>query len=128
MQNLPQKQIDRIVLAIFSVLALSLISSTINKISVNYRLQGEIELLTAEVEVLKLENQNIKYRLAYYESDEYVELKLKEADKVARPGEKVVFLEKDIRPSIDDEESSIEPEVMESKSNLQLWIDFFRGV
>ena len=127
MNNSNQNQLDRIVLGVFTVLAVSLIYNTIDAIYRNYQLQGRVELLTQEIEVLELENSNLKSRILFYETDAYQDLALRERGNVASPGEKVVLFQKDIRPNFESETTETKQTPENDKSNFSKWLDFFSG-
>ena len=58
----------------------------------NYRLQQKYDRLTAEVELQELENQNLRYNIAYLKTDDYKELAARDKFTKALPGEHLVYL------------------------------------
>lgn len=114
-----------IVLAAFAVLAISLVWNTTEAIYRNYDLQQQVNELEAELEVMELRNQNLAFDVAYYNTETFLELEAREKFNKIKPGEKIVLLEKNTEPEIDNSSSS-NSEVDQS-SNKQLWFDFLMG-
>ena len=119
---------DLIVMAVFGLLGLSLIWNTTRVIYRNYELQQQVDQLTAEIEVVEIENQNLTYNIEYYQTDSFLELEAREKFNKARPGEKLVLLPKDF--SLPDQESSTPAETDDQpqyRSNFSAWWEFLFG-
>ena len=75
---------------LFAIIAFSLTLSTAKVIQKNYTIQKDIAALEQENEVRELENQRMKYQIAYYKSDAYLELEARRKLNKAGVGEKVI--------------------------------------
>lgn len=73
-------------------IALGLGWNTISAMQRNYRLQQKYDTLKAESELIGLENQNLRYNIAYLKTDDYKELAAREKFNKALPGETMVYL------------------------------------
>lgn len=113
------------------LIAAGLTWNTVTAMQRNYRLQQKYDQLKAEVELQELENQNLKYNIAYLKTDDYLELAAREKFNKANPGETMVYL-----PSSGKEEQAavIKSPVVAKKSeptgwraNLQAWLKFLKG-
>ncbi len=116
-------------LAIFAFLfvAASLVWSTIKVIEKNYDLQQEVYSLEDEVELLDLENQNLKLSIAYYKSDGFLELEAREKFNKVAAGEKVLILPKNTSVKIEDPPEAPNAPEPETKTNFDAWLDFLMG-
>jgi cell division protein FtsB len=120
------------VFVLFVIIAFSLVYNTLKVIQRNYELQQQVDKLAAEVALIEIQNQNLKYNIEYYKTDAYLEVEAKRRFNLAESGEKVVLLPKD-----GDEEpekfSSSGIEITTSKpkakyqENLDSWLTFIFG-
>lgn len=105
--------------------------STISNIARNYELQGRIDRLNQENQLLQLQNQELEYRIAYYQTDSYVDLQARDKLNMAAPGERVLVAGDKI-PGEDDllaklkAEHAVTSELI-GKSNFQQWLHFLFG-
>jgi cell division protein FtsB len=76
------------------VIALGLVWSTVEVMQRNYYLQQKFNKLSAEVELQKIENQNLRYNINYLKTDDYLELAARSKFNKASPGETMVYLPK----------------------------------
>ncbi len=74
------------------LVALGLAWNTVSAMQRNYRLQQQYDQLKAEVELYGLENQNLRYTIAYQKTDDYLELAARDKFNKANPGETLVYL------------------------------------
>ena len=74
------------------LIALGLGWNTVSAMQRNYRLQQKYDELQAEVELHELQNQNLKYNIAYLKTDDYKELAAREKFNKVLPGESLVYL------------------------------------
>ena len=74
------------------LIALALGWNTISAMQRNYRLQQKYDQLKAEVELQELQNQNLRYNIAYLKTDDYKELAARDKFSKALPGENMVYL------------------------------------
>lgn len=112
------------------ILALVWLVSAVRVISLNHAQQRKLDAKLREVEVLKLQAQNLAYEQEYYKSQEYQDLAIRQKTNLALPGEKVLIMS-DYSPWVEDKEKQLqqaESSVEEEKpSNFRQWMDFFFG-
>ena len=73
-------------------LAFGLGWNTISAMQRNYHLQQKYDQLKAEVELFDLQNQNLRYNIAYLKTDDFLELAAREKFNKSLPGESMVYL------------------------------------
>lgn len=109
--------------ALFLVLAASLTWNTVKVIQRNFDLQQQVNELTSQIELLKLQNQNAKYEIEYFKTDTFLELAAREKFQKAAPGETVVNLPKDT--PIETGGSTAEELAEDTINNFDAWMQFF---
>lgn len=116
------------VLILFVVLAVSLIINTFGVIQKNYSLQQDVDELSDKVALVELQNQNLKYNIAYYETDAYLEIEAKRRFNLAAAGESVILLPKDGEPVVEaDTDDLVVVASTDDKSNFEQWMAFLSG-
>lgn len=113
-------------LAFGLLVALSWVWGTVGTLGKNFELQRQVDQLDAQIELAKLQNQNLAYQKNYFESSEYLELSARELLGKVAPGEHVVILpdSSQIKDTTDTPQragSRAEP------SNFSQWMQFFFG-
>ena len=103
--------------------------STLNIISRNYKLQKQVDKLNSEIELLKLQNQELEYRIAYYRTDAFIEKEARDKLSLQAPGEHVVIFPNKIpttaEPQLNaQQQAATEPFIQRSQTNLQHWLYF----
>ncbi len=116
----------------FGVVALLVTWSGIKAVQTNYELEKKISVAKQRNDVAKLENENMKLRNAYYQSEQYLELAARRQFGKAAPGEKLytipegVALAKTVEPLPAPKTTTEQAE--ESKPKLQKnfddWMEF----
>lgn len=120
-----------LVLVAALLLALGLAWNTVTAMQRNYYLQQKYNQLTAEVELLKIKNQNLRYNIEYLKTDEFLEVAAREKFNKAAPGETLVYLPK----SGQDAQSAVAKTEVKQKAklatgwraNVSAWWEFFQG-
>lgn len=117
---------------VFFVFIVLLVSwSGIKAIGTNYELQKKISKLQQEVEIQKLENDNLKLSNQYLETDQFLELAARRQFGKAAPGETVLIVPKEVSLSYVDKSTTegLKKQAQEKKpayqQNFQDWINFF---
>jgi len=117
---------------VFFVFIVLLVSwSGIKAIGTNYELQKKISKLQQEVEIQKLENDNLKLSNQYLETDQFLELAARRQFGKAAPGETVLIVPKEVSLSYVDKSTTegSKKRAQEKKpayqQNFQDWINFF---
>lgn len=121
-----------LVLVLALVLAIALVWNTVGAMQKNYRLQQKYDRLSAETELLELENQNLRYEIEYRKTDAFLELEARDKFNKAEPGEKLVYLPnsgEDARSAVakDDEEKPQRAKKTGILGNLEDWWLFISG-
>lgn len=111
--------------------ALGLGWNTVSAMQRNYRLQQKFDQLKAEVELSELENQNLKYNIAYLKTDDYRELAARDKFNKALPGETMVYLPK--HSSVTQApiaKNKVQPKKVQPggwQANVKAWWQFLQG-
>lgn len=121
----------QVVMYVFAAIFAILISwSGVRAIQTNYELQKKIVRLQQEVEISKLENENLRLENKYLETDAFLELAARRQFAKAAPGETLYIVPKrvalaQVTPPTDhniEKASSKKPTYQE---NLEAWSSFF---
>lgn len=113
------------------VLALGLGWNTITAMQRNYRLQQKYNLLQAEVELEELQNENLKYNIAYLKTNDYLEIAARDKFNKALPGETMVYLPSNSasKRAAVAKKTVLQKQNKETgwRANVQAWWGFLRG-
>lgn len=113
------------------LIALGLGWNTISAMQRNYRLQQKYDQLQAEVELQELQNQNLRYNIAYLKTDDYLELAARDKFSRALPGETMVYLPNQAKANqAPVAKSTVAKKPEEPKGwrgNLRSWLQFLQG-
>lgn len=113
------------------LIALGLAWNTITAMQRNYFLQQKYNQLKAEVELIKVQNQNLRYNIAYLKSDEYLEVAARDKFNKAAPGETLVYLpqngEAQKAPIAKSTAQKQKPRQTGWRANFADWWQFFQG-
>lgn len=114
-------------LALGLLIAVSWVWGTVGTLNRNFQLQQQVDQLDQQIELSKLQNQNLSYQKNYYSSSEYLELSARELLGKVAPGEKIIILPDS--SNITDKTTSAPktPVSTEKPSNFTQWIQFFFG-
>lgn len=113
------------------LIGLALVWNTVTTMQSNYRLQQKFDNLKAEVDLQQLENQNLKFNIAYLKTDDYLELAARDKFNKATPGETMVYLpDNGISQSAPVAKNTVvvkKPEPKGWQENVQTWWHFLQG-
>jgi cell division protein FtsB len=120
-------------LLVFGVIVLLVSWNGVSTIQTNYELQKQIAQYERENELQRLENNNLRLRNQFYETDQYVELQARRLFGKAAPGETLVLVPEavalrnstEIAKPEPEQEPAPQPEKPMYQRNLEAWIDFF---
>ncbi len=125
-------------LHVFVVVALLVTWSGVGVIQDNYKLQRRISELEQENEIQQLENQTVKLRNEYYNTDQYLELTARKQFGLAAPGEILVLVPEHVAlahsvelPKREEQaKEKPKPEKPTYQKNFEAWMEFLfrRGV
>lgn len=106
--------------------------NTVTTMQRNYRLQQKQNRLTDEIELLQLENDNLKYNIAYLKTNDYLELAARKKFDKALSGETLVYLPNagsDRKATVAKAQPKVASEQVTSgwKTNLNSWWRFIQG-
>lgn len=120
-------------LAFFAVILLVAFSS-VKILQTNYELQKKENELKQVNEIKKLENENLKLKNVFFESDEYLELTARRQFNKALPGEELYIIPESVAmrkvkdtPKVSTQEEEIkqkEEKKPEYQRNIEAWRDF----
>jgi|GEM_PF-1411561 len=113
------------------LIALVLGWNTISAMQRNYRLQQKYDQLKAEVDLQALQNQNLRYNIAYLKTDDYKELAARDKFSKALPGESMVYLPgagvAKQAPVVKYVSQVAKPMAKGWRTNIQAWWKFLQG-
>lgn len=120
-------------LVVFGVLALLVSWSGVNVIQTNYDLQKQISKLEQQKQVQELENNNLRLRNEYYNTDQYLELAARRQFGKAAPGEKLLLVPKSVALAHTTDLPAPEKQATQKpqphkptyQKNFEAWLDFF---
>ena len=90
----------------------------------NWQTDQKLKKISNDIDLLSIENQNLKSQVAYYQTDSFKEKEAREKLGLAKPDEKVVILQNEPQ-SPAPTEATTEETVGEKKSNPRLWWEYF---
>ena len=83
-------------MVMFAVIVLLISWSGVKVIQSNYALQKQISVLQQQVDVQRLQNNNLKLQNQYYNTNQYLELSARQNFGLAAPGEKEIIVPKSV--------------------------------
>lgn len=103
--------------------------STLKVIGYNYKLQQQIDTLEKQVELLDLQNKQLEYNNAYYQTNEYADKAARDKLNLQAPGENVVIFPDKIPrglevPKTPEQIADEQSFSQRSKSNFKQWMYF----
>ena len=105
--------------AIGVLVVIYLVTSLFQTIRKNYELNQQIGALEEETELLRIEEEELRYRIEYYKTEAFKEKEARAKLGLQLPGEEVIIL-----PPADDGNKAKPPV---RKTNWQLWREFLFG-
>ncbi len=119
-------------LLVFGIIAILVSWSGLQVIEVNYELQQQIARLEQQNKVTELENDNLKLKNQYYNTDQYLELQARRLFGRGAPGEKLILVPKSVAlahtvdlPDPKKEAAKQEPRKPTYQRNFEAWMSFF---
>jgi cell division protein FtsB len=107
-------------MALGAVMTVYLLSSLVQTVRKNYELNQEIADLQEEIDLLEVQQEELRYRIEYYKTEAFKEKEARAKLGLQLPGEGVIIL-----PAEDDD--SDKPKAKPPRSNLQQWWEFLFG-
>ncbi len=118
--------LNNIVVAVAIVVAMSWAWGSIEAMQYNYELQRSIDNKQQQVEIERLKVSLLEYESKYYQSEEYLELAVRQRMGRGLPGERQLIV-----PSTDeattDKTISSTVSTKQNDSNFQQWMNFLFG-
>lgn len=119
-------------LVMFGLVVLLITWSSFRVLQINYELQKKEAYLRQKNEITKLENENLKLKNTYLETDEYLELTARRQFNKAAEGETLYLIPKEVAASktVDLPQDKAEEEAAKAaqkpkyRQNLEEWMDF----
>lgn len=117
--------LNNVVVAAAVLIALSWAWGSIESMQRNYELQQMVDQKKYQLTVEKLRTELLAYESKYYESDEYLDLAVRQRLGRGSPGEKLLIV-----PSTDaakQQPTAHNTPQKQSTSNFQQWVNFLFG-
>ena len=117
--------LNNVVVAVAALIALSWAWGSIESMQRNYELQQMVDQKKYQLTVEKLRTELLAYESKYYESDEYLDLAVRQRLGRGSPGEKLLIV-----PSTDaakQQPTAHNTPQKQPTSNFQQWINFLFG-
>ena len=121
----------------FGVIALLVAWSGAAVIQQNYTLQQQVAQLEQEIAIQEIENNNLRMRNEYFETDQYLELQARRQFGLAAPGETMLLVPDEVAlryttplpDALEVETAPVSDDRSPLRQNFDAWIDFFfRGL
>lgn len=117
---------------IFVIVALLVTWSGVGVIQANYQLQKDISRLRQETELQKLQNDTLRLRNQYYDTDQYLELTARRQFGLAAPGETLLLVPEsvalthsvDLSAGAQPVAEKTRPEKPAYQQNFEAWMQF----
>ncbi len=116
---------------VFVVVALLVTWSGVGVIQDNYQLQKKISRLRQETELQNLENDTLRLRNQYFETDQYLELTARRQFGLAAPGEKLLLVPESVAlansvelPKAQNTDEKTKPQKPKYQQNFEAWMQF----
>lgn len=119
-------------LLVFGVVVLLVTWSGLKVMQTNYELQKKEAELRQKTLIAKLENENLRLKNTYFESDEYLELTARRQFNKGAPGEKLYLVPEEVARAKTVELPETEVKVDQTKEvpksryqkNFEAWVEF----
>lgn len=119
-------------LIMFGLVVILVTWSSLRVLQVNFELQKKEAYLRQKNEVNKLENENLKLKNTYFETDEYLELTARRQFNKAAAGESLYLIPKEVAMSktVDFPQDEVVEEAKKGankpkyRQNFEAWVDF----
>jgi len=115
---------------VFIVMILLISWSGVKAIQANYELQKQVSEVAAQNELQRLENSNMELQNEYYKSSQYLEVTARQNFGLAKPGETVLLVPKEVAMAntVDLDKSEKTEETAKDRpfwqENFEAWVDF----
>lgn len=117
----------------FGVVVMLIAWSSLRVLQMNYELQKQETSLSQQNQIKKLENENLRLKNVYFESDEYLELSARDQFNKAAPGEKLYIIPESVAMAQTVDLPKTDAQIAEEKQqnkpqhqqNIQAWRNFF---
>lgn len=104
-------------------------AQTIHVISRNYQLQQEVDNLREEISLLELQNQELEYQIAYYQTDAFADREARDKLGLQAPGETVVIFPDKVPGNAEIKHGTTTEELPQPDvSNFEQWMYFLFDV
>lgn len=118
-------------LHVFVSIAILVTWNSVGVIQTNYELQQQLSRLQQENRISKLENDTLRLRNQYFETDQYLELAARKQFSKAAPGETLLLVPQQVANAQGFDELDLEPTEEKSsqkpryQQNFEAWMEFF---
>ena len=122
---------QNILVWVFLVFVVIIFARFVSESSQNYQLRNKADDLEIQNTKLEAQIEDLSNKIAYYKTDSYREILAREKLNLAAPGESVIIIKDDKRPSQKPQTTTQvdykTSQSLEGKSNLEQWRLFLFG-
>lgn len=120
--------VNNVVILVAFLIATSFIWGSLSAMQSNYSLQREVDVKKQQLEIARLETENLQLQQQYFKTAEYQELALRDRAGLAFPGEKQLVLPPNSETAQNaDRQTTVSPGRTADVTNLEQWINFLFG-
>lgn len=119
---------NNLVIAVAIFIAVSWAWGSVNVLQRNYALQREIDDKNRQLKLTQLQVDTERFQQAYYKSDEYKELAVRQRLGLVFRGEKVLILPANSKEAAkSDSRNDVRSTITLQPTNVEQWINFLFG-
>ena len=122
---------NNMVLMVALLIAASWVWGSLNMMTRNYQLQGELSDKKRQLALMQVDVDNKRLAQKYYKTDEFLELSARESLNLVKPGERMLILQSpstEVQQKIDSEKNiSVNRVEINKDSNIDQWVNFLFG-
>ena len=122
---------NNMVLMVALLIAAGWVWGSLNMMTRNYQLQGELSDKKRQLALMQVDVDNKRLAQKYYKTDEFLELSARESLNLVKPGERMLILQSpstEVQQKIDSEKNiSINRVEINKDSNIDQWVNFLFG-
>jgi len=119
---------NNVVIAAAFFIAASWVWGSLGVMQRNYTLQKEVDIKQRQLQLTRLQRDNLEFQKRFYQTDEYKELAVRETLGLVRPGEKLLILpDNSAEAKAADAPVQQAAVVQQAVPNLQQWLNFLFG-
>ena len=119
--------VNNIVILVAFLIVASFIWGSLSAMQNNYTLQRNVDYKQRQLEVARLQTENLQLQQQYYRTAEYQELALRDSLGLALPGEHQLILPVNSAAAIAADNTQLAVTTPVTTTNLEQWVNFLFG-